>query len=134
MSAIYSNILKRISMGGYDSILVTRRIFFWGLVGMIPFLPFTGFSPDWAFLAQPIPLANLLFLGLGASAACYAMWNAALKQLGPVITMTYQYLVPVITVAVAVVALGEPLTVAIVGGAALTIFGLAVSQSRPRSK
>ena len=111
-----------------------RRFFFWGLVGMIPFLAFTGFDPDWAYLTQPVPLANLLFLGLGASAACYAMWNAALKRLGPVTTMTYQYLVPVITIVVAVVALGEPFTLAVAAGAVLTISGLAVSQTRPRSK
>ena len=126
--AIYSILSQRASMGGYDSITVTRRFFFWGLVGMVPFLTITGFDPDWTFLAQPVPLANLLFLGLGASAACYAMWNAALKRLGPIVTMTYQYLVPVITIAVAVAALGEPLTTAIVIGAALTIAGLAVSQ------
>ncbi len=132
--AIYSILSQRASMGGYDSITVTRRFFFWGLVGMIPFLAFTGFGPDWAYLTQPVPLANLLFLGLGASAACYAMWNAALKRLGPVTTMTYQYLVPVITIVVAVVALGEPFTPAVAAGAVLTISGLAVSQTRPRSK
>lgn len=132
--AIYSILSQRASMGGYDSITVTRRFFFWGLVGMIPFLAFTGFDPDWAYLTQPVPLANLLFLGLGASAACYAMWNAALRRLGPVTTMTYQYLVPVITIVVAVVALGEPFTLAVAAGAVLTISGLAVSQTRPRSK
>ena len=134
MCAIYSILSQRASMGGYDSITVTRRFFFWGLVGMVPCLAFAGFDPDWAFLAQPAPLVNLLFLGLGASAACYAMWNAALKRLGPVTTMTYQYLVPVITIAVAVAVLGEPFTAAIAAGAALTISGLAVSQSRSRRK
>ena len=128
--AVYSVLSQRASMGGYDSITVTRRFFFWGLVGMIPCLAFTGFDPDWAFLAQPVTLINLLFLGLGASAACYAMWNAALKRLGPVTTMTYQYLVPVITIAIAVAVLGEPFTIAIAAGAVLTIAGLAVSQSR----
>ena len=128
MCAIYSVLSQRASMGGHDSITVTRRFFFWGLVGMVPFLAFTGFDPDWGFLAQPIPLANLLFLGLGASAACYAMWNAALKRLGPVTAMAYQYLVPVITIAISVSVLGEPLTPAIVAGAVLTIAGLVVSQ------
>lgn len=132
MCAIYSLLSQRISMAGYNSIVVTRRIFFWGLVGMIPCLAFTGFSPDWMFLTQPIPLVNLLFLGLGASAACYAMWNSALKRLGPVTTMTYQYLVPVVTLVVSVTVLGEPFTVPIAVGAVLTIAGLAVSQSNFR--
>lgn len=128
--AIYSILSQRASLGGHDSITMTRRFFFWGLVGMIPCLAVTGFSPDWAFVVQPVPLANLLFLGLGASAACYAMWNAALRRLGPVVTMTYQYLVPVITIAISVAVLGEPLTVAIVAGAMLTICGLALSQMK----
>lgn len=130
MCAIYSILSQRASMGGYDSIMVTRRFFFWGLVGMIPCLAFAGFDPDWSYLSQPAPLANLLFLGLGASAACYAMWNAALKRLGPVVTMAYQYLVPVVTIVVAVAVLGEPFTIAIAVGAALAIAGLVVSQSR----
>lgn len=130
MCAIYSILSQRASMGGYDSIMVTRRFFFWGLVGMIPCLAFAGFDPDWSYLSQPVPLANLLFLGLGASAACYAMWNAALKRLGPVVTMAYQYLVPVVTIVVAVAVLGEPFTIAIAVGAALAIAGLVVSQLR----
>ena len=129
MSSIYSNISKRISLHGFDAILITRRMFFWGLVGMLPFIAVLGFDPDWSFLAQPIPLLNLVFLGLGASAACYAMWNASLKILGTVLTMTYQYLVPVISIALSVLLLGEAVTFSIVAGCALTIIGLVLSQN-----
>ncbi len=44
--------------------------------------------------------------------------------------MAYQYLVPVVTIVVAVAVLGEPFTIAIAVGAALAIAGLVVSQSR----
>lgn len=44
-------------------------------------------------------LANLLFLGLGASALCFVTWNLAVGILGAVKTSVYIYIVPVITVA-----------------------------------
>ena len=67
--AVYSLVTKKLSGFGYDSILVTRRTFVWGLLFMLPALPVLGFSPDWAALALPEVWGNLAFLGLGASAA-----------------------------------------------------------------
>ena len=66
--AAYSIVTKKLSTFGYDSILVTRRTFAWGLAFMLPTLPVLGFSPDWASLAAPEMWGNLVFLGLGASA------------------------------------------------------------------
>ena len=42
---------------------------------MLPTLPLSGFRWGLERLAQPEMLANLLFLGLGASALCFATWN-----------------------------------------------------------
>lgn len=131
--AIYSNISKRISARGYGTVLATRRTFFWGLLFMLPCLPLLGFHPDWAFIFTPLTLANLVFLGLGASALCYVMWNTAVRELGPVKTTAYIYLVPVVTIATSVVILGEPLTPAVIAGAVLTIAGLVISELKPRS-
>lgn len=126
--AVYSNLSTRISAKGYDTLLATRRTFFWGILFMVPCLPLLGFNPDWAFVFQPQTMANLVFLGLGASALCYVMWNTAVKELGPVKTTTYIYLVPVVTIAMSIAILGEPFTVQIAAGALLTIVGLVVSQ------
>ena len=131
--AVYSNISKRISARGYGTVLATRRTFFWGLAFMLPCLPLLGFDPDWAFVLTPLALGNLVFLGLGASALCYVMWNTAVRELGPVKTTAYIYLVPVVTIATSVAILGEPLTPTIVAGALLTIAGLVISELKPRS-
>lgn len=131
--AVYSNISKRISAHGYGTVLATRRTFFWGLVFMLPCLPLLGFDPDWSFVLTPLALGNLVFLGLGASALCYVMWNTAVRELGPVKTTAYIYLVPVVTIATSVAILGEPLTPAIVAGALLTIAGLVISELKPRA-
>ncbi len=132
MAAIYTNLSKRIAARGYDVVLCTRRMFFWGLASMLPFLPLLGFDPSWAYLAQPQAWGNLAFLGLGASALCYVMWNEAIRRLGPVKTAVYIYLTPVVTIAAAIAVLGEPLTAQILFGMALVIVGLVVSERKPR--
>lgn len=96
--AVYSIVTKKLSTFGYDSILVMRRTFAWGLAFMLPALPLLGFSPDWGSLAAPEMWGNLVFLGLGASALCFVTWNMAVKELGPVKTSLYIYLVPALTV------------------------------------
>lgn len=126
--AVYSLVTKKLSTFGYDSVLVTRRTFMWGLAFMLPTLPFLGFSPDWAALAEPAMWGNLVFLGLGASALCFVTWNVAVRELGPVRTSLYIYLVPALTVLASVIVLGEPLTPVVIVGVLLTIAGLLLSE------
>ena len=126
--AVYSLVTKKLSTFGYDSVLVTRRTFAWGLALMLPTLPLLGFSPDWAALALPEAWGNLLFLGLGASALCFVTWNVAVRELGPVRTSLYIYLVPALTVLASAAVLGDPLTPPVVAGVLLTIAGLLLSE------
>ena len=126
--AVYSIVTKKLSTFGYDSILVTRRTFAWGLAFMLPALPVLGFSPDWASLAAPEMWGNLVFLGLGASALCFVTWYMAVKELGPVKTSLYIYLVPALTVLASAAVLGDPLTPPVIAGVALTIAGLFLSE------
>mgnify|MGYP000087423247 CR=1 FL=1 len=126
--AVYSIVTKKLSTFGYDSILVTRRTFAWGLAFMLPTLSILGFSPDWASLAAPEMWGNLVFLGLGASALCFVTWNMAVKELGPVKTSLYIYLVPALTVMASAAVLGDPLTPPVIAGVLLTIAGLFLSE------
>ena len=112
----------------YTHLLVTRRTFVWGLLFMLPALPVLGFSPDWVALALPEVWGNLAFLGLGASALCFVTWNVAVRELGPVRTSLYIYLVPALTVLASAAVLGEPLTPLVVLGVLLTIAGLLLSE------
>lgn len=128
--AAYSTLVSRIAEAGYETLASTKRIFAWGLLFMIPALPFAGTFPTEA-LANPLVIPNLLFLGLLASAACFATWNFAVKHLGAVVTSTYIYLVPALTGAASAIVLGEPFTAPIAAGLVLTITGLALS-NRPR--
>lgn len=124
--AVYSTLVSRIAEAGYETLAATKRIFAWGLLFMAPTLPFVGTFPVDAF-GNPLVVPNLLFLGLLASAACFATWNFAVKHLGAVVTSTYIYLVPALTGAASALVLGEPVTAPIVAGVALTIAGLMLS-------
>ena len=59
---------------------------------------------------------------------CFVTWNYAIKTLGPVKTMVYIYLVPVITVICSALILHETVTLRSAAGTALTLAGLVLSQ------
>ncbi len=126
--ACYSVCMTRISALGLPTVKATRRVFEYGLLFMIPFLPVLGFAPDASAFLNPINIGNLLFLGLGASAVCFVTWNFSVKRLGAVVTSVYIYLVPVITAVASWIVLGERLVPLALCGVALTIIGLFISQ------
>ncbi len=132
--AAYSVLTKKISSFNYNTIQSTRRIFFYGLVFMIPALFISEFKPNLNQMIQPVNLFNILFLGLGASALCFVTWNSAVKILGAVKTSVYIYMVPVITVVTSVIVLSETITGIAVFGILLTLAGLFISELKTSAK
>lgn len=128
--ACYSILTRKISGYGYNTILTTRRIFFYGILFMIPALFLFDFKLDLTRFTNPVYLLNILFLGLGASALCFVTWNFAVKLLGAVKTSVYIYLTPVITIAASVLILHEPFTVLTGAGTVLALAGLLLSESK----
>lgn len=129
MWGVYSVVIKKIGDGQYNTVFVTRRIFFWGVVTMLPIVLLGDFSPDTKQLLQPKYLFNLLYLGLGASAICFVTWNFAVKTVGAVKTSVYIYLTPVVTIITSIIVLGETLTPLATAGTALVLAGLLISQN-----
>lgn len=128
--ACYSILTRKISSFSFNTILTTRRVFFYGILFMIPALFLFDFKLDLGRFADVTYLLNILFLGLGASALCFVTWNFAVKLLGAVKTSIYIYLVPVITVAASVLILHEPFTWITGAGTVLTLAGLLLSESK----
>ena len=126
--ACYSLLTRKISNYGYHTVLTTRRVFAYGILFMIPALFLFDFSWEPARFADPVSLANLLFLGLGASALCFVTWNFGVKVLGAVKTSAYIYLVPVVTVLTSVLVLHEKITLLAGVGTVLTLAGLFLSE------
>ena len=126
----YSILTRKLMAFGYNGLLVTRRCFFYGLLFMLPALPFMDFAWKPERLADLSNAANLLFLGLGASALCFVAWTFAIQRLGAVKSCVYIYLVPVVTVITAVLVLHERITLMAAAGTALTLLGLVISEMR----
>ena len=126
--AVYSHLLRIVFSFSYPTILVTRRIFGYGILCMLPILFWENRVFPLAAIFDPLNLGNLLFLGLGASACCFATWNYAVKVMGPVKTGVYIYATPVVTAVLAILILQEPFTWLSACGMALALAGLWLSK------
>lgn len=130
----YNVFLKKIEDRGYhDTLLITRRLFIYGLLFLLPVLPFVARHADPASLLKPVYLLNLLYLGLCASALCFVTWGVALERIGAVKTSVYIYLSPVVTILFAWLLLRDPIQPTALAGAALTLVGLVISQRKGES-
>lgn len=127
--ALYSTITKKISSFGYTTIPMTRRIFFYGLLCMFPVILFSGMKLPAMEQLTMVNIANILFLGLGASALCFVSWNSAVRILGTVQTSVYIYAVPVVTTLASVWILKETVTVIGIAGIVMILSGLLMSQN-----
>ena len=118
--AVYSIFMSQMTEE-YGAVFATRKVFFYGLLTIIPFIIGTPF--DVRTLAKPDVWGNLLFLSLVASLGCFVVWNKVMAKIGNVTSTNYIYLNPFFTLVFAVILLGETLTLqsalgclAIVGG------------------
>lgn len=128
--AIYSVFMRKIGQLRFHTIGATRKVFFYGLIFMLPALFLFEFHWELGRFTSMTNLSNLLYLGLGASALCFVTWNRAVNLLGAMKTSVYIYLVPVITVVSSALILREQITWVIVIGAFLTLFGSYISERK----
>lgn len=142
----YSMLISVINRRSYESILCTRRYFFYAVLWMIPLLIWGALkkTPDASVyvnlsaadnalrFSRPMNWVNLLFLGLGASALCFVLWNIVCHSLGTVKATVGIYLIPVVTIVFAFIFLHEKITWMGLLGAALTITGLLISGKRKK--
>lgn len=128
--ACYSVLTRKISSYGYPVLQTTKRIFFYGLLCMLPCLSFFSFQWEPIRFLDPINLGNIVFLGIGASALCFVTWNSAVQILGAVKTSVYIYAVPVITIITSLIVLHEAITLKSGVGMIFTLMGLWISERR----
>ena len=109
----------------HGTVTATRKVFFYGLLTILPFVGGyeSSFSP--AVLGQTAVWGNLLFLGLVASLVCFIAWNLVIERLGNVTSTNYVYLNPVFTLITATILLGEHMTPVAALGCAAILAGVA---------
>ena len=128
--AIYSIVIKNIDTEHYSATVITRKSFFYALLSLIPLT----FTPLVNFNAAPLMrfdvIANLVFLGVFASAACFLLWNKVIWGLGAVRANNLIYLVPPLTMVMSAIVLHERITIFAVAGGLLILAGVYVSQKQ----
>lgn len=120
---LYSLVIKRLG-DRLPVAYVTRKVFFYGIVAILPWFAWEPFDLPAATLRHPAVWGNLLFLGVVASLLCYVLWNAAMTRLGAVRTTNYIYLNPLVTMLTAALFIDERITPAALCGAALILSGM----------
>ena len=121
--AVYSLFMGQMTRD-YGTVTATRKVFFYGLLTILPFLGGyqDSFSPE--ILGQPLVWTNLLFLGLVASLVCFLLWNLVMDKLGNVTSTNYVYLNPIFTLLSAMALLGERMTLWAGIGCAAILLGV----------
>ena len=108
--AVYSLLMKP-ATERYSSLFITRKVFFYGLLTIIPYYFFVPGFPSIEVLLRPEVLWNLLFLGVIASMVCYVTWNWVISKLGAVVATNWVYFNPITTIIFAWWLLHEQITV-----------------------
>jgi drug/metabolite transporter (DMT)-like permease len=128
--SIYSIILKKLNNKyKYNYIYITRKIFFYGVIFMMPLLFLFKINLNLDKLIIPSVLFNILFLSLVASALCFITWNIGVSFIGAIKASNYIYIVPLITTVTSVIILKEQVTKIVLLGAILILLGLYISQN-----
>jgi len=127
MWAFYSLFIKRLN-ARYSTFFVTRKIFFYGLLTILPTYFFIPLRWNAQLLFKPYVWMNLIFLGLIASMLCYILWNIATKRLGVVRVTNYIYLSPIVTLLASSILIHENITIIALIGTVFILGGVYVAE------
>ena len=132
--AVYSLLMKALT-GRYSTLFITRKVFFYGLVSIIPYYIFVP-SDRWIFTSSVFQffnisiLLNLLFLGVVASMLCFLLWNWTISKLGAVVATNWVYFNPITTIIFAWWLLNEQITPWFLLGTLLILVGMYLCDKR----
>ena len=133
MWVIYSIAILKVQER-YSSLLITRKIFFYGIVTLLPYFAFEPMDLSWAKLCTPVVAGNLIFLGVLASLVCYIGWNVVIERLGAVDSTNYLYLNPIVALVTSYLVLGERITWLAILGTVLILVGVILSEKKGRNR
>ena len=126
---IYSIIIAKVQ-DRYSSWMITRKIFFYGVLTLFPYFLFKPWDVTWEMMARPMVWGNLLYLGVLASLGCYVAWNIVIKRLGAVDATNYLYINPIVAMVTANLLLGEIITPLAIAGTLLILVGVYLAEKK----
>ncbi len=130
--ALYTILVKRVA-DRYDPITLNTLCFAMGAVFLIPFAAHGILGIDWPGIA-PEAMGGLLFMILLGSLAAYILFAYALTGLSASRVAAFNYLQPLIAIALGIWMLGEKLKPSEVVGGGLILLGLYLAESEQGSE
>lgn len=124
--SVYSLLMKWVS-AKYGAAFITRKVFFYGVLTILPYYIFYPTLPTAAVLTKPVVVGNLAFLGCLASMICFLTWNWCISKLGAVKATNWVYFNPITTMIFASWVLGEKITPYFLAGATCILVGMFVA-------
>lgn len=124
--SLYSLLMKWVS-AKYGAAFITRKVFFYGVLTILPYYIFYPTLPTAAVLTKPVVVGNLAFLGCLASMICFLTWNWCISKLGAVKATNWVYFNPITTMIFASWVLGEKITPYFLAGATCILLGMFVA-------
>ena len=124
--ALYSLFIRK-AADRYSSVFITRKVFFYGVLSILPIYFFEPWTFPMRKFMQPEVWGNLLFLGVIASFLCFALWSWVVAKLGALKTANYIYLSPIATVIASIIVLNDHMTLASFIGCALILSGVFIA-------
>ena len=126
---IYSIIIAKVQER-YSSWMITRKIFFYGVVTLLPYFLIEPWNVTWEMMSRPMVWGNIAYLGVLASLGCYMTWNIVIKRLGAVDATNYLYINPIVAMITANLLLGERITPLAIAGTALILVGVYLAERK----
>ena len=127
--AVYSLLMKMVS-GYYSAAFITRKVFFYGVLTILPYYLFVPGWPPMEVFCQPQVVGNLVFLGCIASMVCFLTWNWCISKLGAVKATNWVYFNPITTMIFAWWVLGEKITPYFLLGAVCILAGMYIADKK----
>ncbi len=121
--AVYSLLMKP-ALQRYSTLFITRKVFFYGLVTIMPYYALVPGFPTLSTILRPDVLWSLLFLGVVASMLCFLLWNWVISRLGAVVATNWVYFNPITTIIFAWWLLDEQITPFFLVGTLLILAGM----------
>ena len=127
--AFYSIIVKKLG-SKYNGVYMTRKMFLYSIITMIPALLITDFNISSDVFCNVKVVLNLLFLGILASAICFVLWSKVVWNIGAVKANNFIYLVPMVTMIASALILNEEITFVAILGAIFIVLGVYISEKK----
>ena len=129
--ALYSLLLIPASKR-YDTMFITRKVFAYGLLSILPYYAVYPDLPPMDALLRWDTILQLLFLGCIASTICFLVWNWVIRRLGAIVTTNYVYFNPVVTILCAWVVLNERITGWFLMGTVMILVGMYLADRKQK--